>query len=109
MWHFGYLRGAKVLLSRKDWGAWDAWHAQIDHFVQNPKKRKACESFLSLSEGFFTSGLLFQSTAATWHMRGGDLVMATNADGEPLVDCTGGTLVCLSKGDSARVRDVKGQ
>ena len=35
--------------------------------------------------------------------------MATNADGEPLVDCTGGTLVCLSKGDSARVRDVSGQ
>ena len=105
----GYLRGAKVLLSRKDWGAWDAWHAQIDHFVQNPKKRKACESFLSLSEGFFTSGLLFQSTAATWHMRGGDLIMATNADGEPLVDCTGGTLVCLSKGDSVRVRDVSGQ
>ena len=34
----GYLRGPRCF-SRKDWGAWDAWHAQIDHLSKTQKAK----------------------------------------------------------------------
>ena len=105
----GYFRGARVVLQRQDWKNWEDWHAQLAYFVGHPKERKACESYLSLSEKLFQEGMLFSSSASTWHVRQGELDLSTDASGEPVVDCLGGTLVCLSKGDSARVRDVKGQ
>ena len=105
----GYFRGARVVLQRKDWKNWEDWNAQLAYFEGHPKERKACESYLSLSEKLFQEGMLFSSSAATWHVRQGDLDLSTDASGEPVVECLGGTLVCLSKGDSARVRDVKGQ
>ena len=57
----------------------------------------------------FSRRHVVSSSAATWHVRQGELDLSTDASGEPVVECLGGTLVCLSKGDSARVRDVKGQ
>jgi len=104
----GYLRGANVLLEREDWSQWNAWHGQIDYFLTNPKERKESEAFLALSEGLFTQGLLFESTAATWLFRGGEKVLTTNESGEPVIECTGGTLVCLSKGDSTRILEASG-
>lgn len=105
----GYFHGAKVLLERQDWQAWADWHAQLAFFEKNPKERKACESFLALSQGLFQSGLIFESSAATWHVRQGDLTLGVDSEGAPVVDCRSGTLVCLSKGDSSRVFDVEGQ
>ncbi|MGB2423403.1 MAG: hypothetical protein ACPH97_01635, partial [Flavobacteriales bacterium] len=43
----GYLRGANVLLEQEDWSRWNAWHAQIDFFLTNPKERKESEAFLA--------------------------------------------------------------
>lgn len=105
----GYLKGARVLLNRGDWKAWADWHRQIDYFLTNPKERKESESFLSISEGLFSQGLLFESTAATWYFREGQISLQTSPEGQPWIDCEAGTLVCLSKGDSARVREVSGQ
>ena len=105
----GYFRGARVVLERQDWKTWQDWHAHLAYFQSRPKERKACESYLSLSEQLFQEGMLFSSSAATWLVRQGDLVLRIDASGKPAIECKGGTLVCLSKGDSARVRDVKGQ
>ncbi|MDA0939538.1 MAG: hypothetical protein O2990_00915 [Bacteroidetes bacterium] len=105
----GYMRGARILLQRKDWKAWADWHTQIDYFLTHPKERKESESFLELAEGLFSQGLLYQSTSATWYFRGGQIGLGTDAQGMPVWDCSMGTLVCLSKGDSARVREVSGQ
>ena len=104
----GYLKGAKVLLSQKDWTTWNDWHRQIDHFVSHPKERKASESFLAHAHGLFSNGLLFKSNAATWFMRTGSIQLAVDDAGEPLVNCENGMLVCLSKGDSMRMHDVTG-
>ena len=104
----GYLKGAKVLLSQKDWSTWNDWHRQIDHFVSHPKERKASESFLAHAHGLFSNGLLFKSNAATWFMRTGSIQLAVDDAGEPLVNCENGMLVCLSKGDSMRMHDVTG-
>jgi hypothetical protein len=105
----GYMRGARILLHRKDWKSWADWHKQIDYFLTHPKERKESEAFLELSEGLFSQGLLYQSTSATWYFRGGQMGLGADAQGAPVWDCSGGTLVCLSKGDSARVREVSGQ
>lgn len=105
----GYLKGSRVLLNRRDWSKWEGWHNQLGYFLDNPKDRQECESFLSTSEGLFSQGLLFQSTAATWLMRGAQMTLLTNSQGQPVLDFSNGTLVCLSKGDSARVFDVAGQ
>ncbi|MEC7693768.1 MAG: hypothetical protein VX446_05215, partial [Bacteroidota bacterium] len=104
----GYFRGARVVLARQDWKTWEDWHGQLAYFQSRPKERKACESYLSLSEQLFQEGMLFSSSAASWLVRQGDLVLRLDASGEPVIECKGGTLVCLSKGDSARVREVKG-
>ena len=104
----GYFRGARVVLERQDWKTWEDWHGQLAYFQSRPKERKACESYLSLSEKF-QQGMLFSSSAATWLVRQGDLVLRSMRRASPLIECKGGTLVCLSKGDSARVRDVKGE
>ena len=104
----GYLKGAKVLLAQKDWNNWADWHRQIDHFISHPKERKASESFLAQSQGLFSQGLLLQSNAATWFMRTGSMQLAVNGEGEPVVHCTDGMMVCLSKGDSMRMHDVTG-
>ena len=105
----GYFKGAHVLLERGNWKTWEDWHAQITYFIDHPKERKECESYLSLSQGLFLEGQLFASNAATWHIRGGILHLEMDASGEPMVSCQGGTLVCLSKGDSSRVREVNGR
>jgi hypothetical protein len=104
----GYLRGARVLLEREDWERWNAWHRQIDYFTENPQERKESEAFLSLSQALFNQGMLFESTAATWLFRGGEIGLAVGPSGEPTFECESGTLVCLSKGDSARIREVSG-
>ncbi|MEC8368441.1 MAG: hypothetical protein VXZ56_02370, partial [Bacteroidota bacterium] len=49
----GYFRGARVVLEHQDWKTWEDWHAQLAHFQSRPKERKACESYLSLSEKLF--------------------------------------------------------
>ena len=104
----GYFRGALVLLRRQDWKTWDDWHAQLEYFKTSPKERKACETYLAMSQGLFRDGMLYSSGAATWHMRQGDLKLDVGASGEPFVNCTDGILVCFAKGDSSRVFDVQG-
>ena len=104
----GYMHGARVLLQRQDWSTWDAWHAQLQYFLDHPKERKAAQNLLSASEGLHAQGLLFASNASTWYLRDGAILLKTGPDGRPEMHCASGVLVCLSKGDSMRIREVEG-
>ena len=104
----GYLRGAHWLVSHQDLKRWDDWHRQLDHFEANPNSRKDAEAYLTHAEALFSSGMLRKSPAATWHVRTGNLDLTVDEEGKPLISCSGGMLVCLSKGDSTRVMDVFG-
>lgn len=104
----GYMHGARVLLQRQDWSTWDAWHAQLQYFLDHPKERKAAQNLLSASEGLHAQGLLFASNASTWYLRDGAILLRTGPEGRPEMHCASGVLVCLSKGDSMRIREVEG-
>ena len=104
----GYLHGASVLLRQSDWKTWTDWHAHVGYFLAHPKDRRECEAYLAISEDLLVHGKLFASTAATWHFRDGQISLTQGAKGEPVMSCSQGVLVCLSKGDSLRVQEVSG-
>ena len=104
----GYLKGAHWLLTHNAAGRWNDWHRQIAQFKEHPKLLKEAEDYLNHSETLFSSGLLRKSPASTWFMRTGDIELSVDDEGKPMVVCTRGMLVCLSKGDSSRVMDVSG-
>ena len=104
----GYLKGVHWLVANADGKRWNDWHRQLEHFKSNPKSRKDAEAFLTHAEALFSSGMLRMSPAATWHMRTGSLDLSVDEEGKPLIVCSNGMLVCLSKGDSTRVMNVSG-
>ena len=103
----GYFRGARVVLERQDWKTWEDWHGQLAYFQSRPKERKACESYLSLSEKLFQEGMLYSSSAATWLVRQGDLVLRLDASGKPVWNAKG-TLVCSRRGQRSSARRDRG-
>ena len=104
----GYLRATCVLLKGNRWEDWSGWQAHLDHYLSQGVKRKDLQTYLRNSPGLFTGGLLFQAPAATWHFRGGTVSLGMGSDGDPVIQCVDGDLVCLAKKDSMRITKASG-
>ena len=104
----GYLKGVHVLLNNQRWEDWKGWHGHLKHCIDKGAKRKDLQAYLSNSQAMFLSGLLYDSPAATWHFRGGQMEFTLSSSGEPVVRCQGGDLVCVAKKDSMRLYEASG-
>lgn len=104
----GYAHGVSVLIRSGDWSRLAAWHGHIEAHLDSPKRRTDLQNYLATSAAFHASGLLHDVPAATWYYRGGSTTLILTSEGSPLVECTGGVLVCLSKGDSLRIHEAEG-
>lgn len=104
----GYLHGVSVLTRQGSWTRWGEWHHHLHTFLQASKRRNELQSYLERSAELHRSGLLWEAPSAVWVYRGGTLALDVDAEGSPVIVGKGGTLVCLSKGDSLRLLEAEG-
>lgn len=105
---WGYLKGVDVLLNRPANLSWDGWHRHVLFFASFTKHRQRAKVYLGNSERLLNQGLLHEANTGTWLVRQGQVIFHMDEQGRPRISCDSSTVVCLAKGDSARLHKVRG-
>ena len=74
----------------------------------NRKQKKNFNKFLGNARQLFTEGELFSNNVVSWYLREGKMTFDFDDAGQPTIECSEGSLVCLSKGDSIQIDQVVG-
>ena len=105
---WGYLQGVDVLLQGPDSETWEGWHKHATFFASSTKHRTRAKVYMANSPKLLTQGLMHQANTGTWLVRGGHVTFGLDDRDRPQLRCDSSTVVCLAKGDSARLHQVRG-
>ena len=105
---WGYLQGVDVLLQSPDNASWEGWHKHATFFASSAKHRQRAEAYMANAPRLLTQGLLHDANTGTWLVRGGFVTFGLDERERPQLICDSSTVVCLAKGDSARLHQVRG-
>ena len=106
---WGYLKGVDALLQRPDNVSWEGWHQHVAFFASSTKHRQRAKAYLANSESLLKQGKLHGAKTGTWMVRGGRVTFDLDDQDRPRISCDSSTVVCLAKGDSARLHQVRGR
>ena len=106
---WGYLQGVDVLLQRPDSETWEGWHKHATFFASSTKHRSRAKVYMANAPKLLTKGLMHQANTGTWLVRGGRVTFGVDDRERPQLTCDSSTVVCLAKGDSARLHQVRGR
>ena len=106
---WGYLQGVDVLLQRPDSATWAGWHTHATFFASSTKHRQRAKAYMANAPRLLTQGLLHDANTGTWLVRGGFVTFGLDERERPQLTCDSSTVVCLAKGDSARLHQVRGR
>ena len=106
---WGYLKGVDVLLQRPDDDAWKGWHRHVTFFASSTKHRQRAKVYLANSESLLKQGKLHGANTGTWLVRGGRMAFDLDDENRPRISCDSSIVICLAKGDSAKLHQVRGQ
>ena len=105
---WGYLKGVDALLQRPDNVSWEGWHQHVAFFASSAKHRQRAKIYLANSESLLTQGKLHGANTGTWLVREGLVTFGLDDQDRPRISCDSSMVVCLAKGDSARLHQVRG-
>ena len=106
---WGYLQGVDLLLQRPDSATWEGWHTHATFFASSTKHRQRAKAYMANAPRLLTQGLLHDANTGTWLVRGGFVTFGLDERERPQLTCDSSTVVCLAKGDSARLHQVRGR
>ena len=105
---WGYLQGVDVLLNVPT-ATWEGWHKHATFFASSTKHRSRAKVYMANAPKLLTQGLVHQANTGTWLVRGGHVTFGVDDRERPQLTCDSSTVVCLARGDSARLHQVRGR